>query len=77
VDADDLLSWNANFGVQASAEKSQGDADLDGDVDGADFLVWQQQVGTVPMVAAASSVPEPTAFIIALGAAVLLTRARI
>jgi hypothetical protein len=77
VDADDLLSWNANFGVQASAEKSQGDADFDGDVDGADFLVWQRQVGTVPTLAAASSVPEPAAIIIALVAVGLLSRARI
>nr|MBA3482954.1 hypothetical protein [Pirellulales bacterium] len=59
VNAGDLASWSANFGIGASAVKSQGDADLDGDVDGADFMLWQRQLGTTSLVAAAASVPEP------------------
>jgi hypothetical protein len=43
VNAADLAAWRAAFGTNANA-----DADGDGDSDGADFLVWQQQVGQSP-----------------------------
>ena len=65
VDGDDLAVWTASFGVNDGA-----DADSDGDSDGADFLAWQQQLGSVPAVAAAGSVPEPAS--IALLATTLL-----
>jgi hypothetical protein len=59
VDAADLTTrWRANFGLSTDATHTQGNADGDGDVDGADFLAWQRQVGTV---AAAAVVPEPGA----------------
>jgi hypothetical protein len=57
VDGDDLAQWRGDFGVN-----DQSDADDDGDSDGADFLAWQQQVGSVPAVAAAPPVPEPAGF---------------
>ena len=37
----------------------QSDADNDGDSDGADFLAWQQQLGSVPALPAGAAVPEP------------------
>ncbi|RIK78126.1 MAG: hypothetical protein DCC67_11915 [Planctomycetota bacterium] len=40
VAADDLATWKAAYGAAAS-----GDADRDGDSDGADFLRWQRQYG--------------------------------
>jgi hypothetical protein len=43
------------------AGRIDGDADRDGDVDGADFLAWQQNLGAAP---AANPVPEPTALLI-------------
>lgn|GEM_PF-4222482 len=33
------------MGISGGAAKSQGDANLDGDVDGADFLAWQRNLG--------------------------------
>jgi hypothetical protein len=47
--------------VEFSTAGLAGDYDADADVDGADFLVWQRQLGTTPLVAAAASVPEPSA----------------
>ena len=45
VDGMDLIALSMNLGSAASATKSQGDADVDSDVDGADFLIWQRQRG--------------------------------
>ncbi len=56
-----------------------GDADLDGDVDGRDYLLWLSQVGGAGMVVPAAltgpqgfvaSVPEPSSLVIVLGALV-------
>ena len=67
VDADDLADWRASFGAGNGA-----DADADGDSDGADFLVWQRQLGVgSPQVAAADAVPEPTALVLGLFALAL------
>ena len=52
VDADDLSLWENSFGVDAG-----GDANLDGQTRGDDFLVWQRQHSTV--VTSISAVPEP------------------
>jgi hypothetical protein len=41
----DLAAWRGGFGAAVGALAAQGDADLDGDVDGADFLQWQRTVG--------------------------------
>jgi hypothetical protein len=54
VDVHDLTQWEGDFGVN-----DLSDADNDGDSDGADFLAWQQQLGSVPT--AAGAVPEPAA----------------
>ena len=38
----------------------EGDANSDGDVDGADFLVWQRNYGTAPPpITSIAPVPEP------------------
>ncbi len=67
VDATDLGIWSGAFAVD-----SAGDADADGDSDGADFLIWQTQLGPVPPAAA---VPEPTMLSLA-GIAALAGAAR-
>ncbi|HYO25272.1 MAG TPA: LamG-like jellyroll fold domain-containing protein [Lacipirellulaceae bacterium] len=46
VNGADLTILRNNFGTGTT--KAQGDADRDGDVDGNDFVVWQQQVGKTP-----------------------------
>ena len=52
----DLGVWKTAFNSTAF-----GDADGDGDSDGADFLVWQRQLGSgVPATPTAAPVPEPT-----------------
>ena len=76
VDGTDLTAWRTNFGLAVTAEKEDGDADLDGDVDGADFLVWQRQLGGASLVAAAASVPEPSASWLAVCAGLGVVRAR-
>jgi hypothetical protein len=76
VDSADLERWKTGFPTATSATHGNGDADADGDVDGADFIVWQQQVGTAPLVAA---VPEPAAgtlVVVALLAGVAASRKR-
>lgn len=57
VDADDLDLWSAGFGMSSGAKRQNGDADDDGDVDGADFLQWQRVLNSG---SAAGVVPEPS-----------------
>jgi hypothetical protein len=52
VNAADLGKWQAGFGMNAGS-----DADQDGDSDGADFLVWQRQLGSGAATAALRAVP--------------------
>jgi uncharacterized membrane protein len=59
VDEDDLAAWSGNFAKTPGALRSQGDANTDGAVDGADFLLWQRQVTASSAVS--SAVPEPGA----------------
>jgi hypothetical protein len=62
VDGDDLVLWQASFGVNAG-----GDADNDGDTDGDDFLIWQQQLGSgAPAHTTQVAVPEPVSLLVAL-----------
>ena len=70
----DLGNWEAGFGMQgASVEHDDGDADDDNDVDGADFLVWQQDLEAA-VVAAGGAVPEPATGWLAGAAACGLAR---
>jgi hypothetical protein len=59
VGGDDLLNWQGGFGAAGSAAKWQGDADVDFDADGFDFLAWQRQLGSGLATAALRAVPEP------------------
>ncbi len=45
TDAKDLNHWQEGFGIPSGAVRSDGDADGDADVDGHDFLMWQQNFG--------------------------------
>lgn len=64
VDGSDLNTWQSNYGATSGVTNSMGDADLDGDVDGADFLRWQlQHTGGPPPVLV---VPEPGAVVLIL-----------
>jgi hypothetical protein len=56
VNVEDLSIWQSKFGSSGAA-----DADGDADSDGADFLTWQQQLGSrEPEMAMSTSVPEPS-----------------
>lgn len=62
VGAADLALWQLNYGASEAATNMQGDADVDFDVDGRDFLIWQRQFGFGTASAFSSkSIPEPTA----------------
>ena len=65
VDPLDLAQWQAGYAM-SSAGQGDGDADGDGDVDGADFLVWQRQFGSVAAVSSLGQIPEPSAVFLAL-----------
>ena len=57
VDGSDLNTWQSSYGATTGVTNSMGDADLDGDVDGIDFLRWQvQHTGGPPAI---NAVPEP------------------
>ena len=58
VDEQDLQLWEQGFGSYID-----GDADLDGDTDGADFLIWQQQLSISGVTTA---VPEPNTLTLVL-----------
>ena len=60
ADADDLAQWQGDFGVN-------GDSDADNDHDGADFLVWQRQLGMANARVATEAVPEPAGTFIVIG----------
>jgi hypothetical protein len=55
VDSVDLGIWKTGFGTGTT--KADGDADDDGDVDGNDFLIWQQQFGSDRTLESDSYVP--------------------
>jgi len=72
VDAADLATWRTGFGSTLGTFAS-GNLDVDGDTDGADFLLWQRQLGTHTLsVAVGQAVPEPlSGALFALALAVL------
>jgi glucose/arabinose dehydrogenase len=65
VDGADFVAWQTHFPTASGATPATGDADGDGDVDGADFVAWQTHFPT-PSGATAPTVPEPTAWILAM-----------
>lgn len=79
VNAADLTIWKTGFNSLATATHATGDADGDGDVDGADLLKWQRQLGSSSSAAILSStaVPEPrSALVAAVASAGALARSR-
>lgn len=71
VNMADLNILRSNFGLASGALFDKGDADMDGDVDGRDYMIFQQHYGetTTPI----SAVPEPgAATLAAVGLAALL-----
>lgn len=68
VEGNDLAIWHTGFGSTGLQIDSitYGDSQRDRDVDGADFLAWQQT--------AAIAVPEPAACILALSWLLILQR---
>jgi hypothetical protein len=76
VNGADLVNWKSGFGTATGAEHMDGDADGDFDADGADFLIWQRQLGSsAAFVSANAPVPEPaTAALMIVAAAGLRAR---
>jgi hypothetical protein len=67
VDGKDLHILMSNLGTVGGASFEQGDTDGDGNVDGADFVLWQRELGAATSLSAFSyvsasgtAVPEPT-----------------
>lgn len=78
VNGDDLATWKTNFGNNSgSATVAMGDADANGKIEGADYLIWQRNFTPAPITSIASAVPEPRALSLAytaLAACGLATR---
>ncbi len=65
VDQTDLSLWQSGFGLSSSAGYLDGDIDGDHDVDGADFLVLQRQIGFGGQpVSQSQMVPEPHSLVL-------------
>lgn len=74
----DLPNGTTRMGFVEYVTGTPGDFDVDGDVDGDDFLLWQRNPGIgsladweanygfSPLSAAVSSVPEPSSFVLGL-----------
>ena len=62
VNGVDLETWKTGFGASGTATHAQGDADGDSTVSGADFLLWQRQLG---VTSAGSTIPEPKSCVLA------------
>lgn len=79
VNSADLTILRNNYGMSQGAFFDDGDADMDGDVDGADYLLWQRSFGQpAPPLGAINAIPEPaSAIIAALGCLLLATRRRL
>lgn len=58
VDFSDLALWQQNHGAMSNANQSDGDADLDNDIDGADFLRLQRDLSQ-SISSELQTVPEP------------------
>ncbi|WP_428307819.1 SMP-30/gluconolactonase/LRE family protein [Lacipirellula sp.] len=65
VNAADLGIWRVNFGNSSgSATVAMGDADGNGRIDGADFLVWQRHFTPAAAAPLSQAVPEPHALVL-------------
>lgn len=69
VDSDDLTKWRADYAVNGNS-----DANGDGQSNGIDFMIWQQQLGSGlnTLLAPATAVPEPTSALLFLTAVITL-----
>ena len=55
----DLQIWQSGFGLQNAVSSVQGDTNGDFDVDGFDFLRWQQGYASAVSASPLVSIPEP------------------
>jgi phospholipase/lecithinase/hemolysin len=76
VNAADLAAWRQGFAAAGAARPTAGDADNDRDVDGADFLTWQRNLGVVRLQLTTTSIPEPTPHLL-FGAGLLVLQATV
>jgi autotransporter-associated beta strand protein len=77
VNSIDMGIWEGGFETAGSATPQQGDADGDLDVDGADFLTWQQELNLPAAAPAGAAVPEPAGLALAACAIAAVGRRRV
>ncbi len=74
VDDDDLAIWKTGFGIFSNVTQAMGDANRNGQIDGADFLIWQREA-TIAAAPPSTAIPEPsTITILVAGLALFLVR---
>lgn len=64
IDGSDLSAVTTHFG-STTASHAQGDTNQDLDVDGADFIVWQRQIGAMYNIPTTTAIPEPATWALA------------
>lgn len=73
VNEDDLPLWKTGFGKSGDVTLEDGDANLNGRVGGADFLIWQRQYGeSTP----AATIPEPASLTLVVCAVAAMASVR-
>ena len=73
VDEIDLGFWFSGYGVN-----DLGDADGDGETNGLDYLIWQQQFGqTAAITVNTEAVPEPTSLVLICSLTLLTNSCRV
>jgi|GEM_PF-3610671 len=68
VDGTDFLTWQRGVGLQGAVAPTDGDANLDNQVDALDLAAWRDQFGTSPASSASmvAPIPEPGTVVLAL-----------
>lgn len=75
IDGIDFLILQRNFGLTGQTNNTNGDANFDGTVNGADLSVWESQYGLSVTESTISRVPEPKSLaLVVIGAIVALCR---
>ncbi len=64
VDGGDFLVWQQGFGLMGTADRMDGDANANGNVDAADLADWEEHVGEPARETVLTIVPEPATWIL-------------
>lgn len=76
VNQADLAIFRNGYGMTSGAFLDDGDADMDGDVDGRDFLLLQRSFGQTVSLGAFTTIPEPSSVCLFIASVMALATRR-